>query len=85
MRKYRGNEEDPIEIGVCAGCGHPIYSNENHWLDGENMIHADGVGAMATIVDKPGKVKISCLLLYMENICMEDEVAKALEIERVRA
>ena len=85
MRNFREYSNDPYEIGICAGCGHPIYSNDNYWLDGDEMIHADGVGAMATVIDKPGTITISCLMLYLENICMQDEVAEAMGIEKKKA
>lgn len=85
MRNYKTPSNDPIEIGICEGCGYPIYSNENYWLDGENMIHADGVGATATVIGQQQKRNISCLFLYLQSELLEDEVARALEIEKVKA
>lgn len=85
MRNYKTQSNDPIEIGICAGCGHPIYSNENYWLDGDNMIHADGVGASAKVPGQARWIKLSCLFLHLNEESMEDEVADAMKIERKTA
>ena len=85
MRNYKTPSNDPVEIGICAGCGHPIYSNENYWLDGDNMIHADGVGATATVVGQQRKRNICCLFLYLQSELLEDEVDEAMKIERKTA
>lgn len=85
MRNYKTPSNDPIEIGICSGCGYPIYSNENYWLDGDNMIHADGVGARATVIGQQHKRNICCLFLYLQRELLEDEVADAMRIEKKKA
>lgn len=85
MRNFKTPSNDPIEIGICAGCGHPIYSNENCRLDGDNMIHADGVGATATVIGQLRKRNISCMSLYIESEFLVDEVAEALGFELKKA
>lgn len=77
---------DPVEIGICAGCGNPIYSNDDYYLCGDEMIHADGVGARGkTCGDQTENVNMSCLHLYLEETHTADEVAKALGIEKKTA
>lgn len=88
MRLPRATANDPVEIGVCAGCGQPIYSNEDYWLtsDGEYMIHAEGVGARGkTCGENPRSVTMSCLGLYIRDNCEEELLAKLLDIVRVNA
>jgi hypothetical protein len=81
MRNYKTPSNDPIEIGICAGCGHPIYSNENYWLDGDNMIHASGKIAY---VKADNKVigNWTCLFAYMQENAMQDEAASLFGMER---
>lgn len=86
MRIKRTVANDPVEIGICAGCGNPIYSNENYWLSGEDMIHADGIGARGkTVGESKDYVTIGCLHLYLSEVFEDGEVAKALGIERKNA
>ena len=83
MRDFKPVENDPVEIGVCAGCGQPIYSNEDHWLDGVNMIHAEGAGARVKVIGTELWKNVSCLFLYLNEEMLDNEVAEAMKIERV--
>ena len=80
MRRDRG---EPVQIGWCAGCGAPVWDNERYLCDGDEMIHAEGVGARATLCDGSGRrVNVSCLLLYLQEVCLEEEVIGALHLRR---
>lgn len=74
---------EPMQIGWCAGCGAPVWDNECYFLDGDEMIHAEGVGARAAVCDGSGRcVDVSCLLLYVQEVCLEQEVIGALRLQR---
>ena len=85
MRRVRNDSADPVMIGTCAACGHPIYSNEDYYLSDGEMIHARGVGAIAKTVETGKTIYMSCLFLHLQQDRMEDEAAKLFGIERVRA
>lgn len=86
MRVPRIESDDPVVVGYCVACDHPIYSNEDYYIDQYGaMIHAQGVGAEATITGTETKVNVSCLYLYLQQEHTEDEAAKMFEIERVNA
>ena len=78
------NADDPVVIGYCAGCGNPIYSNEPYLEHNGEMVHIEDAGAVARIVDSEMNrtVNMSCLLLYLQEICEEDRVIKALGMQR---
>ena len=76
---------DPIIIGTCAACGHPIYSNEDYFLSNDEMIHAEGVGAIAKTADTGKTIYMSCLFLHLQQEHMEDETVELFGIERVGA
>lgn len=77
---------DPVEIGICAGCGNPIYSNDDYYFCDDEMIHAFGVGARGkTCGDHPETVTMSCLCLYLMETRSMDEVAQAIGIEKHKA
>ena len=86
MRLPRATANDPVEIGICDGCGQPIYSNEDYWQGDDVMIHAEGVGAIGkTCGENPRSVTMSCLGLYIRDNCEEELLAKLLDIVRVNA
>lgn len=85
MRVNKPDSGDPVVIGTCEACGHPIYSNEDYYLSDGEMIHAEGVGANAKIVGTETSVPISCLFLYLQKDGMECETAKLFGIENVTA
>ena len=78
------NQNDPVVIGYCAACGHPIFSNEDYYTAGDDMIHAEGVGARAKIIGTETNINVSCLLLMLQQDGMEDETAKLFGIERIK-
>ena len=84
MRLPKATANDPVIIGYCAGCGNPIYSNEQYLTYFGDMIHAEGVGAVARIVDNEMNrtIQMSCVLLYIREICEEDKVIEALGMTR---
>ncbi|MBR2131980.1 MAG: hypothetical protein IJ955_05460 [Oscillospiraceae bacterium] len=80
MRRDGG---ESVQIGWCAGCGAPVWDNECYLRDGDEMIHAEGVGGRATLCDGSGRrVNVSCLLLYVQEVCLEEEVIDALRLRR---
>ena len=84
MRVNKPDNGDPVVIGTCAACGHPIYSNEDYYLSDGEMIHAEGVGASAKVPGQARWIKLSCLFLHLNEESMEDEAAKLFGIERVK-
>lgn len=76
---------DPVEIGICAACGHPIFSNEDYYISEGEMIHAEGVGASAKVPGMARWINMSCLFLHLQREHMEDEAAELFGIERKRA
>lgn len=85
MRRVRSEAGDPVVIGTCAACGHPIYSNEDYYISNDEMIHAEGVGASAKVPGMARWIKMSCLFLHLQQDGMEDEAAKLFGIEKVTA
>lgn len=85
MRRVSSDSGDPVVIGTCAACGHPVFSNEDYYESDGEMIHAEGVGANAKIVGTETSVPISCLFLYLQKDGMNDEAAKLFGIEKVTA
>ena len=80
----RSDSGDPRVIGTCAACGHPIFSHETYYECYGDKIHARGVGAIAKTVETGKTIYMSCLLLYVQQDNMVDEVAQLLGIERRR-
>ncbi len=78
-------QNDPYVIGTCAACGHPVYSNEDYYISEGEMIHAQGVGAIAKTVESGKSIYMSCLFLHLQREQMEDEAAQLFGIERVKA
>ena len=67
MPRMRNDGGDPYEIGRCAGCGHAIMSDDDYFISGEDMIHAEGVGAVAKVPGKAKAINMSCLFLYLQR------------------
>lgn len=78
------NANDPVVIGYCAACGHPVYSNDDYYISGDEMIHASGVGAIARTVETGKSIYMSCLFLHLQQELMEEETAKLFGIACVR-
>lgn len=76
------NNNDPIIIGYCEGCGHPIYSNEDYFEHDGDIVHADGVGARAKVIGSDLKVNMSCFLLYLELTYAHEQAAELFGFER---
>lgn len=84
MRIVKSKSGDPVVIGRCAACGHPIFSNEDYYISEGEMIHAKGVGAIAKVAASNRTVYISCLFLHLQQEQLEDEAAEMFGIELKR-
>ena len=86
MRVPKVECDDPVVVGYCVACDHPIYSNEDYYIDQYGaMIHAKGVGATAKTAESDTSIYISCLYLYLQQEILEDDAAKLFGIEKKEA
>lgn len=74
-------DHEPQVIGYCAGCGSEVYDDQEYFRDGDQIVHATGFITKITTIN--GQVPVSCLMSYLSECCMENEVARLLGMERI--
>lgn len=80
MKGINYTDREPQVIGWCAGCGSEVYSDQEYFQDGDQIVHATGFITKITTIN--GQVPVSCLMSYLSECCLENEVAQLLGMER---